>query len=104
MRILFDQGTPVPLRKYLRSHVVSTAYEKGWSRLSNGELLAAAALEFDLLVTTDKHLRESAEAPEHLAILVLPFASWPKLEPKYQQIVSAIERLGPGEYFQLIFS
>jgi hypothetical protein len=94
VRILFDQGTPVPLRNYLRSHAVSTAYEKGWSRLSNGELLAAAALEFDVLVATDKHLREFADAREQLA-------SWPKLEPKHQQIVSAIELLRPGDYFPL---
>ncbi len=26
MRILFDQGTPVPLRKYLTEHSVTTAY------------------------------------------------------------------------------
>ena len=37
MRILFDQGTPVPLRKALVGHVVETAYEHGWSDLSNGE-------------------------------------------------------------------
>ena len=26
MRILFDQGTPVPLRRYLTEHSVTTAY------------------------------------------------------------------------------
>lgn len=30
MRILFDQGTPVPLRQYLTEHSVTTAYEEGW--------------------------------------------------------------------------
>jgi hypothetical protein len=29
MRILFDQGTPVPLREYLTEHSVTTAYEEG---------------------------------------------------------------------------
>ena len=42
MRILFDQGTPVPLRKLLNPHQVETAFERGWSTLTNGELLAAA--------------------------------------------------------------
>lgn len=28
MKILFDQGVPVPLRQSLTAHVVSTAYEK----------------------------------------------------------------------------
>jgi len=39
VRILFDQGTPVPLRGHLAWHEVSTSYEKGWSTLKNGELL-----------------------------------------------------------------
>ena len=29
MKILFDQGTPVPLRKALAEHLVETAYEQG---------------------------------------------------------------------------
>lgn len=42
MKVLFDQGTPVPLREFLAGHEVSTAYELGWSALRNGELLAMA--------------------------------------------------------------
>lgn len=42
MRILFDQGTPVPLREHLVGHDVRTVFEQGWSRLTNGELLTAA--------------------------------------------------------------
>jgi hypothetical protein len=34
MLILFDQGTPVAIRKCLPDHVVKTAYEQGWSALS----------------------------------------------------------------------
>jgi hypothetical protein len=42
LKVLFDQGTPVPLRNHFSSHHVSTAYELGWATLKNGELLAAA--------------------------------------------------------------
>lgn len=42
MRILFDQGTPVPLRTHLVNHVVETVFDLGWSNLKNGELLAVA--------------------------------------------------------------
>jgi hypothetical protein len=56
MKILFDQGTPVPLRHYLQSHEVTTAFELGWSTLSNGELLRPAEASFDLLITTDQQL------------------------------------------------
>jgi hypothetical protein len=58
MRILFDQGTPVPLRQHLTSHLVDTAFERGWSTLRNGELLDVAEHErYDLLITTDQNLR-----------------------------------------------
>jgi hypothetical protein len=54
MRVLFDQGAPIPLRRYLSRHSVTTVFEKGWSTLQNGELLRAAEQEaFDILVTTD---------------------------------------------------
>jgi hypothetical protein len=57
MKILFDQGTPVPLRASLAGHEVSTAYEQGWQSLSNGELIRAAdEATFDALLTTDKNL------------------------------------------------
>ena len=71
MRILFDQGTPVPLRTALSRHFVQTAYERGWHALSNGELLQAAETAgFDLLVTTDQNLRHQQNlADRRIAIL-----------------------------------
>ncbi len=81
MRILFDQGTPAPLRTYLTGNDIATAREMGWSTLSNGELLDAAEHEFDLLITTDQALRTQQNlSGRKLAIMVLPFASWPKLK------------------------
>lgn len=58
MRVLFDQGTPAPLRHALVGHSVETAYEMGWGTLQNGALIAAAeAHKFEVLVTTDKNLK-----------------------------------------------
>jgi hypothetical protein len=55
VKVLFDQGTPVPLRRYLRTHEVTTVYELGWSTLQNGSLISQAeAAGFDVLITTDK--------------------------------------------------
>ena len=104
MRIVFDQGTPAPLRDYLVDHQVRTAAELGWSTLSNGELLDAAEREFDLLITTDQALRSQQNlAGRKLAVLVLPFASWPKLQPNAEKIVGRIAQLRSGEYFELYF-
>ena len=57
MRLLFDHGTPAPLRRALTGHSVSTAYEMGWTELDNGALLRAAESDFDVLITTDRNLR-----------------------------------------------
>ena len=56
MRILFDQGTPVPLRRYLDGHSIVIAFEYGWSTLENGDLIRSAEEEgFEVLVTTVSH-------------------------------------------------
>jgi hypothetical protein len=58
VRVLFDQGTPEPLRQLLAQHEVVTAFERGWSKLTNGELLDAAEREgYAVLVTTDSNLK-----------------------------------------------
>ena len=102
MRVLFDQGTPAPLRRHFTEHTVSTAYELGWSTLKNGELLDAAESEFDVLVTVDQNLRyEQKLAGRSLAILVLPFASWPRLQRHTEAIIAAIGSLTPGAYLEL---
>jgi predicted nuclease of predicted toxin-antitoxin system len=102
MRILFDQGTPVPLKQHLSSHQIETAYELGWSRLTNGELLAAAEGRFDVLVTTDRNLRyQQSLSGRNLAVVVLPTTSWPVLERKVETIVSALSKVKPGEYLEI---
>lgn len=103
MRILFDQGVPVPLRRYLTDHSVDTAYERGWSRLSNGDLLdAAEQAGFELLVTTDQNLRYQQNlASRNLAVLALFSTSWPRLQARIDDIRAAIEEVRPGDYRQL---
>jgi hypothetical protein len=86
MLILFDQGTPLPLRAFLIEHTVKTAAEQGWSTLANGKLLdAAEAAGFEVLVTTDKNLPHQQNlALCKLAIVVLGNAQWPVLRLNIQ--------------------
>lgn len=80
MRILFDQGVPVPLRRELPDHDIRTAAEIGWSDLANGDLLNAAESLFDLLITTDQNLRYQQNLTgRKIAILVLKTTSWPRI-------------------------
>lgn len=102
MRILFDQGTLVPLRQHLSGHQVDTAFELGWSRLTNGDLLAVAEGQFDALITTDRNLRyQQSLAGRRLAVLVLPTTSWPRLQKQVPAIVAALASLKPGDYSEL---
>ena len=99
MKVLFDQGTPVPLRRYLAGHAVDTAFERGWSDLHNGDLLDRAEGEgYQLLVTTDQNLQYQQNlAARRLAVLVLMSTSWPRLQLRVADICAAISGLGPGE-------
>lgn len=100
MKILFDQGTPVPLRPLLIGHAVETAYERGWSTLTNGDLLnAAEAASYDVFITTDQHLqRQQHLAGRRLAILVLPTTRWPQIQRHAAAVVAAVASVQPGEY------
>jgi hypothetical protein len=103
VRILFDQGTPVPLRDPLRQHEVSTTYERGWSTLTNGELLDAAEREgFAVLITTDSNLRYQQNLSERrLAIVALSSTSWPRIQRATGAIVGAIDAASPGSYTEV---
>jgi hypothetical protein len=56
MLVLFDNGTPRTLARFLIDrHMVTEARARGWEELENGELLKQAeAAGFEMLVTTDK--------------------------------------------------
>jgi predicted nuclease of predicted toxin-antitoxin system len=103
VRILFDQGTPVPLRDSLPQHEVSTTFERGWSKLKNGELLDAAEREgFSVLVTTDSNLKfQQNLTGRRLAIVALLSTSWPRIERAMAVVVSAITAATPGSYTEV---
>jgi len=81
MHILFDQGVPVPLRSFLPPSV-STAYEKGWSQLRNGNLLDVAEEEsFEVFLTTGQTLQYEKNLRERqIAVVILSTTSWPRIK------------------------
>jgi len=98
MLILFDQGTPLPLRTFLSGHTVKTAYELRWSTLSNGEMIRAAEeAGFEVLLTTDKNLVHQQNLRSHkLAIVILSQARWKLVQQRMKEIVAAIGQAKPG--------
>lgn len=103
MRVLFDQGTPVPLRESLTRHEVATAYERGWSNLTNGELLDTAEQEaFTVFVTTDLSLKYQQNlSARRIAIVALTSTSWPRIQRAIGAVVRAIDGASEGTYTEV---
>lgn len=103
MKILFDQGTPVPLRRQLDGHTITTAYEQGWATLTNGALLdAAEQAGYEVLITTDQNLRYQQQVTgRRLAIVVLLSTSWPRIRTQVADIHMVLAAIVPGEYQEI---
>lgn len=104
MRVLFDQGTPAPLRFELPGHDVATAFEMGWARLSNGELLRIAAERFDVLLTTDQNLPHHQNLRDaRIAIVILPTTGWSKIRRPADMVRRAVDAARIGRVSQVAF-
>lgn len=103
VRILFDQGVPVPLRTLLKAAEVRTAWECQWNELSNGDLIRAAEKEhFDVLVTTDQNLRYQQNLRDRrIAIIVLRSTSWPRIRCIAEGIAQQILAAQAGMYVEI---
>jgi hypothetical protein len=103
MLILFDNGTPAPLRFAFKDHIVVEAVERGWDRLANGELIAAAEdAGFDVLLTTDKNMRYQQNlAGRKIAFVVIGNQQWPTLRRHVQMVVAAVNAATPGSYAEV---
>lgn len=103
MLILFDNGTPAPLRYALQGHTVVEVIERGWERLVNGELIAAAeAAGFEVLLTTDKNIKYQQNLTgRKIAFVVLGNQQWPTLRNHVDKVVAAVNAATPGSYFEV---
>jgi hypothetical protein len=103
MLILFDNGTPAPLRYDLKGHVVVEAIERGWERTSNGALIKAAEeAGFEVLLTTDKNVRYQQNLKgRKIAFVVLGNQQWPVLRRYVERVVAAVNAAEPGSYTEV---
>ena len=101
MLVLFDNGTPRTLARYLiERHTVTEARARGWAELENGELLTRAeAAGFEVLVTTDKNLSYQQNLKSRrIAIVVIGKGRWTLIKPHVAQIVAAVIAASPGSF------
>ena len=99
MRILFDNGTPAPLRRYLEGHSVDLAAERGWAQISNGNLLRLAEQEgYDMLISNDSDFAEQGNLrSDRIRVIVIQRFNWPISPDSIRAIVEAIPRARLGE-------
>ena len=99
MKIRFDHGTPAPLRRHLREHLVNRSAEKGWDQLENGELIQKAEEEgYEVIVTMDQSMQYQQNLTgRRIAIVVLLSTAWPRVQHRTEEIRKAIEDVQPGE-------
>ena len=74
MKVLIDECAPKAMKYTLAAHghECLTVQEAGWSGKENGELLALAEDEFDVLVTLDTNLKYQQNlAGRKIAIVIL---------------------------------
>ena len=103
MKLLFDQGTPAPLRRHLSGHSVDTLAEKGWSEKGNGELLDLAEREgYEVLVTTDQNMPHQQNlARWRVGVVILLSTDWSMVRLRTGEIARAIEAVRPGQAIEV---
>ena len=104
MLVLFDNGTPRTLARYLIDrHAVTEARGRGWEELENGELLSKAeAAGFDVLVTTDENLSYQQNlAGRKIAIVVLGKGRWSLIRRCVPQVVATVNAATPGSFAEV---
>jgi hypothetical protein len=103
MLVLFDHGTPSGIARSLIGHEVTEAIERGWDRISNGELLTKAeAAGFEVLVTTDKKIRYQQNLTgRKIALVVLGNSAWRMVRQHLDTIATAVNGATPGSYVEV---
>jgi len=84
-----DECVPRSLGRYISGHEVVTVPEAGWGGVKNGELLAYAAAEFDVLVTVDRNLAFQ----QNLSSLPLPVVVLECTSTRVAELVPLIPKL-----------
>lgn len=100
MRVLLDANLPVGLAARLEPHEVESVHHRGWSDLDNGELLEAAAREYDAFLTLDQSIRYQQNLRNRpIATIVLRARSnrIRDLEPLLPALLQTLPTAQPGE-------
>jgi predicted nuclease of predicted toxin-antitoxin system len=99
-RVLFDENVPRKLRRDLPDFSIRTAQEQGWSAFKNGQLLALAVREFEVLVTIDqrmKYQQNFQKLPIGIVVIDTRDTRFESIRAHVEELREAIARVKPGE-------
>lgn len=98
MRVLLDEMLDRRLRRWFPEGVEAvTVRERDWDSKKNGELLALAEKEFDVLLTTDRGIPHQQDLSRYdLEVVVLSSKSnrLADLVPRMEEVGRLIKELG----------
>lgn len=98
MKLLLDECIDRKLAREFVDHEMKTVPQMGWAGVKNGQLLALAEAEFDLLITVDRNLSFQQNLPQFdIAVIVLQapsnrLADLKPLAPKVLAILAMATR------------
>jgi predicted nuclease of predicted toxin-antitoxin system len=100
LRVLFDKNVPYGARHFLSNHQVETVDDRGWARISNGELLQTAeAAGFEVVVTADQNIvYQQTLAGRKIALVILGSNIWPIVRHHEIAIREQVDAAVPGSY------
>jgi hypothetical protein len=103
MRILLDECAPWPMRHLLSGHECNNVQKRGWKGTKNGALLALAAREFDLFITSDQNIRYQQNLMgSTIAVVELSTNDLRRIRAAAAIIQSEVGTIKPGAYRRVI--
>ena len=104
MRLLLDEDMPHVFRHYLPGHDVRTVRYMGWDSKQNGELLALARDEFDVLITLDQRIpyqQNLTDSDVGIVILIARTDNADVLMTLVPQILETLPNIKRGEVVRI---
>lgn len=100
MKLLLDECVTVDFKKDLAEHEVRTVVEAGCKGLKNGDLLRAAAGQFDVLITVDRNLpfqQNIRSLPIAILIIDAGGITYSHLKPLLLKVHNALNDIQSGQ-------
>jgi len=103
VKVLFDQGMNPRVRNALPGHETAHAFHIRWNLSRDVDLLPLAERSgFQVLITTDKKMRDQQNNKKRLiSLIVLSSNRTIKIRSAYQRILEAVESSTVGSYLYL---